>query len=131
MVIGKNWLLLTVSAILATTAGAEQPITAAEQADKQAALDAARPAGLRASELADKQAARIQRPGESLVDYKARLGEVITLAEKLKHEAETPAAPKGPGNQTDEGGPDAFGNSWIMTGDEGGPAYHLGRCAGG
>ncbi len=30
---------------------------------------------------------------------------------------------KGGGHQVDEGGPDAFGNTWIMTGDEGGPEY--------
>jgi hypothetical protein len=30
---------------------------------------------------------------------------------------------KGGDHAVDEGGPDAFGNTWIMTGDEGGPGY--------
>ncbi|MCB9472669.1 MAG: T9SS type A sorting domain-containing protein [Candidatus Delongbacteria bacterium] len=78
---------------------------------------------LSAEELAKRQGQAGHLPGESLLHYRFRMGESLTLGEKGLLDAETPIIHKGPGQQTDEGGPDAFGNSWIMTGDEGGPDY--------
>jgi hypothetical protein len=78
-------------------------LTAADMADKAAALDAQRYQDL----------TRLLQQGGSLdpLDRQFYTRHSATLVSK------------GGGAGVDEGGPDAFGNTWIMTGDEGGPAY--------
>jgi hypothetical protein len=127
-------------------------LTPQELADKQASLDAARknavpaPAAeapsqqvadpepetqapvdafpLTDAERAEKLQVQRHWDMQESIEYKMANGLQLTPAEKQWVEDNTPSDPhKGPSHNTDEGGPDAFGNTWIMTGDEGGPAY--------
>ncbi|MCB1045935.1 MAG: hypothetical protein KDC10_01940, partial [Calditrichaeota bacterium] len=61
---------------------------------------------------------------EDRIQWKLAHGGDFTPVEKqwLEDQA-AEISHKGPSHGTDEGGPDAWGNTWIMTGDEGGPAY--------
>jgi hypothetical protein len=83
--------------------------------------------GLSDSERAEKAAA--EQAGAPALRYQTlqrRLADGQALGAEDKRflmDYTRNAAPKGGGHAVDEGGPDAFGNTWIMTGDTGGPAY--------
>lgn len=82
---------------------------------------------LTADELAQKAADRLAGADRHRFDeLMSRLqnGQSIGVSDKAFIEAYTSGlSHKGGDHQVDEGGPDAFGNTWIMTGDDGGPEY--------
>ena len=81
----------------------EGRLTPAEQADKAQARQAA----------ADQR--RLEEARRALEN-----GWPLSPAQKALLEDASRVTTKS-ARETDEGGPDAFGNTWIMTGDEGGP----------
>jgi hypothetical protein len=134
--------VLLAAALLTASAGAAEGPTLAQQkaarhAGKQQVTPSERvppvitpaaPVGLTAAELAQKAAAQAAgSDAQRFRELQRRLAagrDDLSRAEKLFLEGyEGGTVHKGGDHQVDEGGPDAFGNTWIMTGDEGGPTY--------
>ncbi len=126
LALGGLLLVGTLAAPLQASQKKEDSAGFPERRSRQLQAEALSADGLSPAERAEKaRALRELELQRQLRKARERLAQNLPISESqhrlLDEHAVRSVQPKGA--QVDEGGPDAFGNTWIMTGDEGGPEY--------